>query len=194
MWLIVIGVFIFICIFRLSSNSGSSNGTSTSKATQHTASTPKENALQYLTSDPREQGLAFAKINNNIIYCCTSHAGEFKIGSYESNAEGTYDVWNDDHSIKIGYVNPKEKEIFLTPGNVWADYKKRNSYSRAVPGKFLLLAAHWRWSNSELYDEETRQVIAKFTGDPTAAGAAFICLTYETLMYNKYYDAFHGWM
>ena len=143
---------------------------------------------------PNEQGLSSAKILDNIVYCCSSHAGEFKIGSYEINADGKYDVWNKDHSIKIGYVDPNEKEVFLSPKNVWVNYKIHNPNSRAVPEKFVMLAVHWRWGNNDLYDEETRPVVAKLTGDPIAAGAAFICLTYETLMYNKYYYAFHGWM
>lgn len=190
--LLAVVIFIFV-LFSSSSDSRSKTNSTTTAETSHDTSKARGNTLQYLTNNPSEQGLAFAKITNNIVYCCASHAGEFKIGSYEANNEGTYDVWNDDHSISIGTVNPTEKEIYLTPGKVWVKHKSLYPNSRSVPNNFLLKAAHWRWSNDSLFDEETSQVIARFTGDPIAAAAAFICLTYETLMYNKYYQEFHGW-
>lgn len=187
-------IFVLIILVFLLWKIFSSSYDTETVSPQNTNHIPKGNNLQYLTNHPNEQGLSSAKILDNIVYCCSSHAGEFKIGSYEINADGKYDVWNKDHSIKIGYVDPNEKEVFLSPKNVWVNYKIHNPNSRAVPEKFVMLAVHWRWGNNDLYDEETRQVVAKLTGDPIAAGAAFICLTYETLMYNKYYYAFHGWM
>lgn len=183
--LLAITIFIIFVLFRTSS--------ATTTSTPHSTPASSGNTLQYLTNDSREQGLAFTKITNKTVYCCASHAGEFKIGSYETNDEGTYDVWNDDHSIKIGTVNPNEKEIYLTPGKVWVQHKSLYPNSRSVPHNFLFKAAHWRWSNDTLFDEESGQGIARFTGDPIAAAAAFVCLTYETLMYNKYYREFHGW-
>ena len=193
MWLIIIGAIIIICVLFMSGDSGTKTKNTASGVSQQDTTTINGNCFQYLTGDNREQGLSSAKINNNTVYCCASLAGDFRIGSYELNNEGIYDVWNDDHNIKIGYVNASEKQIYLTPGNVWSHYKTIHPYSQAMPKDFLLLAAHWRWGDNQLFDEETRQVVGRFTGDPVAAGAAFICLTYETLMHNKYYDAFHGW-
>lgn len=148
----------------------------------------KENRLTYFTNNPSEKTFASARIENGEVYCLALNP--FKVGSYEQDGDNTFTVWNDKHTLKIGQINTDNRTIFLMVGDLWCQVKRSRPYA-PTPKNFVYEAASWFGNN--IQDAGTKQTVAQFTGDSVAAAAAFVCLTYEVLMYNKYYDFFHGW-
>lgn len=148
----------------------------------------KENRLTYFTDNTSEKTFASARVENGEVYCLG--LTPFKVGCYEQDSDNTFIVWNDQHTLKIGRINSDNRTIFLMVGDLWCQVKKTRPYA-PTPQNLIFDAASW--FDNTIQDADTRQTIAQFTGDPVAAAAAFVCLTYEVLMYNKYYDFFHGW-
>lgn len=163
-------------------------GKSSSTNSAPSANKVQGNTLRYFTNNPSEEMFSAARCENGVVYCCAN--SEFVVGSYEKNEEGKIIVWNDDHTCKIGEIHEEDREIWLTTLDSYIKIKEIRPYVQ-MPSSFILPAAQWFGNN--IADKDTRQTVASFQGDAVAAAAAFVCLTYEVLMYNKYYEYFHGW-
>ena len=146
-----------------------------------------ENVVTYYTTNQWEKSFSTAKVVDGTVHCI-GYSSPFVVGSYEQETESTFIVWNDGHTQRIGQIDLANRTIMLTISDSWVHIKKLNPYTPA-PKRFTYLAASW-YGNT-ICDEETRQPVASFTGDPVAAAAAFVCLTYEVLTENKYYNFFN---
>lgn len=183
----IIAVVVYV-VRKDNEEASNSNTTSVSSGTKKT-SAPNINSLQYFTENSSEQSLSSARVTNGIVYC-RGYKDDFKIGSYEIEANGDITVWDDKHELKIGKIYAGNNTIYLTNSDLYCHVKSSRPYAPA-PASFVYEAA--KWYGNSILDAQNRNVVASFQGDPVAAAAAFVCLTYEVLMYNKYYEFFHGW-
>lgn len=187
-FIVLIIIVAIILIISSSSETSDSNTASISSGTNK-SSAPHINSLQYLTQNSSEQSFSSARVENGIVYC-RGYKVDFKIGSYETEANGDITVWDDEHNLEIGRIYAGDNSIYLTNSDLYCHVKSFRPYAPA-PKSFVYEAA--KWYGNVILDAENRNVVANFQGDPIAAAAAFVCLTYEVLMYNKYYEFFHGW-
>lgn len=150
---------------------------------------PKTNSLQFFSENISDQSFSSARIENGIVFC-RGYKDDFKVGSYETEANGDITVWDDKHNLKIGKIYAGDNTIYLTNSDLYCHVKSFRPYAPA-PASFVYEAA--KWYGNSILDVQNQNVVANFQGDPIAAAAAFVCLTYEVLMHNKYYEFFHGW-
>ena len=189
--LLAVAIFVYFVIVK----GGEERADSTRNHNSTTVKTPiqtppvaKGNTLQYFTNTPSEQQFSFAKIRNNTVYCCMPSGREFKIGSYERNHEGDYDVWDEDHVCRIGKI--MGNSVFFTLLDSYEYFKKMNPYTKYPPSFIPLVAT---WNGYQIIDYDTKAPIATYEGNSVAASAAFVCLTNDLLSNNKYYHIHHFW-
>ena len=186
MGLIILIAIIAVIIYVVRKNN--EEASADSSAIKNTPA-PKTNSLQFFSENISDQSLSSARIENGIVFC-RGYKDDFKIGSYETEANGDITVWDDEHNLKIGKIYAGDNTIYLTNSDLYCHIKSFRPFAPA-PASFVCEAA--KWYGNSILDVQNGNVVANFQGDPIAAAAAFVCLTYEVLMYNKYYEFFHGW-
>lgn len=187
---IIIALIIgFIIIWKVTDDNSKTEHPSSAQSTTSVTYPPpmQGNRLRFLTNVSTEQTFASARIENGIVYCCG--LSEFKVGSYETNDDGSIIVWNDNHLLRIGNIYPDKMEIYLTIFDSYIHIKELNPYTH-MPSPLIYRAA--RCKNGSIFDSDTNQLVATYQGNAIAAAAAFVCLTYEVLTENKY-SKFFNW-
>ena len=151
--------------------------------------TIKVTTVHYRSDSPTEQSFVNAKCVEGDVYCCASN--EFIIGHYEKDNTNKITVWDENRNTKIGEIDIEKKEIWLSSLDLYNHVKKMRPYLK-MPDRFIWRAA--TWYGNYIMDDDTRDVIADMQGNLDEAAAGFVCLVYEVLMYNKYYDFYHGFL
>lgn len=140
-----------------------------------------------------------ATFGNGEVYA-VFRSGSALIGYYQKKSEDKILVTYKDH-YEIGYIyleNEEPRDIWLSRMGILKRKQEQGFKNpfRDDKGSPCMLAAEMysypneQYSFAPIQGENSREWIAKYTGDPIGAAAAFICMCYDVADSGECHDFF----
>lgn len=149
---------------------------------------PEPGRITILCAEESENSATFG---HGEVHCMLSGGIDFIVGYYDFDSDGICHVLRESDKVEIAYISKgytsSRFDLRLTTYPLYEWYKENNfatSYKKPYikPIEFSAYGA--------LLDEDTHQQVARYSGNPIEAIAAFAAMTYEMLNDSPYYQIY----